>query len=367
MGQQVYDIAIVQWYERDEIAEAIHFELEQLGHNPFFFAANTAVPTEADIVFTFAPYGRFLPIVHQLNQIAPDKRPLLIHWNTEGVPDLRLPWRVTRLLGATRSWLERSTYHLRPSAGGNSFLARLESKMLRFRYVGDYYYAHNKGLLNLFSDSSAVYARIHSQHGLPTLFVPWGSSPLWYADLDRERDIDVLWMGNRQGERRSNLIDQVREDLLKQGIKMYVADGQENPFIFREERVALLNRAKITLNITRTWYDDNFSRFALVAPNRSLIVSEYLLPHCPAYEPGVHYVATAPEKLADTIVYYLQRPEARAEIVDKACRLTTSQLTFENSIKKLLQAVESLPQKNRSPLPGTVPISDSGQAKKLES
>jgi hypothetical protein len=342
MGQQVYDIAIVQWYERDEIAEAIHFELEQLGHKPFFFAANTTVPTEADIVFTFAPYGRFLPIVHQLNQLPPDKRPLLIHWNTEGVPDLRLPWLVTRLLGATRSWLERSTYHLRPSAGGNSFLARLESKMLRFRYVGDYYYAHNKGLLNLFSDSSAVYARLHSQHGLPTLFAPWGSSPLWYADLDLERDIDVLWMGNRQGERRSKLIDQVREGLLKHGIEMYVADGQENPFIFREERVALLNRAKITLNITRTWYDDNFSRFALVAPNRSLIVSEHLLPHCPAYEPGVHYVATAPEKLAETIVYYLQRPEARAEIVEKAYRLTTSQLTFENSIKKLLTAVNGL-------------------------
>jgi hypothetical protein len=340
MGQQVYNIAIVQWYERDEIAEAIHFELKQLGHNPFCFAANTAVPAEADIVFTFAPYGRFLPIVHQLNQLPPAKRPLLIHWNTEGVPDPRLPWRVTRLLGATRSWLERSTYHRRPSAIRNSFLALLESRMLRFRYVGDYYYAHKKGILNLFSDSSAVYARIHSQHGLPTLFVPWGSSPLWYDNLNLERDIDVLWMGNRQGERRSNLIDEVREGLRKHGIEMYVADGQENPFIFREERLALLNRAKITLNITRTWYDDNFSRFALAAPNRSLIVSERLLPHCPQYEAGVHYIATEPQNLANTIIYHLQNPDASIDIVDNAYKLSTSHLTFSNSIKKLLQAVD---------------------------
>jgi hypothetical protein len=154
----------------------------------------------------------------------------------------------------------------------------------------------------------------------------------------------VLWMGNRQGERRSRLIDQVREGLTKHGVTMYVADGQENPFIFREERSLLLNRAKISLNITRTWYDDNFSRFALVAPNRSLIVSEHLLPHCPTYEPGVHYVATEPENLAKTIVYYLRRPELRTEIVERAYRLATTQLTFSNSIKKLLMAVELLPQ-----------------------
>jgi hypothetical protein len=341
---KVYAIAVIKWYERDEIAEAIYFELEQLGHRPFFFEADATVPAEADIIFTFAPYGRFLPIVQQLNRIAPEKRPLLVHWNTEGVPDLRLPWRVTRLLGAARSWLERAVCGLQPSASRNTFLTRLESKMLRFRYVGDYYYAHNRGILNLFSDSSAVYARIHSQNGLPTLFIPWGASPLWHTDLKLERDIDVLWMGNRQGERRSRLIDQVRDGLMKHGVTMYVADGQENPFIFREERATLLNRAKITLNITRTWYDDNFSRFALAAPNRSLVVSEHLLPHCPAYEPDVHYVAAAPEKLAETIIHYLRRPEASAEIVERAYRLTTTQLTFSNSIQKLLTAVDSLPE-----------------------
>ncbi len=331
-----HNIAIVQWYDRDEIAEAIHFELRQLGHEPFFFKADTSVPDGADIVFTFAPYGRFLPIVQQLGQLAPEKRPLLIHWNTEGVPDLRLPWRLTRLLGAGRSWLERSISQ--SSANRNSLLTLLESKMLRFRYVGDYYYAHKKGLLNLFSDSSAVYARIHSKHGLPTLYVPWGASPLWYADLNLERDIDVLWMGNRHGDRRSELLDQIRERLLRHGIQMYVADGQENPFIYREERVTLLNRAKITLNITRTWYDDNFSRFAYAAPNRSLVVSEPVLPHCPEYEAGIHYASAPIDRLAEAIAYYVTHDEEREVIVENAYKLCTSELALRRGIARLMRA-----------------------------
>jgi hypothetical protein len=119
-----------------------------------------------------------------------------------------------------------------------------------------------------------------------------------------------------------------------------MADNVENPFIFRRERTVFLNRAKITLNITRTWYDDNFSRFALAIPNRSLIISEQMLPHCPAYKPGVHYVAVAPEELAQAILYYLEHPAERERIVESAYRLTTSSLTFKNSINAIMQEAE---------------------------
>jgi hypothetical protein len=344
--RKLHTMAVVKWFERDEIAEAIHHELQELGYEPTFFGSDETVPNDVDAIFTFAPYGQFLPIVQQLTDIPSDRRPFLIHWNTEGLPDLRLPWPMMRLASDIRSWLERLKYKLSPASMGHSLLALLDTKLLRFRYVGDYYYAHRRGILNLFADSSAVYTQLHNQHGLPTLFIPWGSSPHWYAELNLERDIDVLWMGNRFGRRRSNLLDQVREELQRHGVTMYVADGEENPFIFREERISFLNRAKITLNITRTWYDDNFSRFALAAPNRSLIVSEQLLPHCPAYEAGIHYVATEPQHLAATIVYYLQQAEARAQIVDNAYQLSMTQLTFKNSLKKLLAAAETLSPAN---------------------
>jgi hypothetical protein len=166
--------------------------------------------------------------------------------------------------------------------------------------------------------------------------------PRWYADLGLERDIDVLWMGIRGSKRRSQLLDRVRYELKMHGVEMYVADNEENPFIFGDERTEYLNRAKITLNITRTWYDDNFSRFSLAAPNRSLVVSEKMLPHCPSYQPGVHYVEAKPDDLAQSILFYLQNPTERERIVEAAYHLTTEELTFNNSIKHIMDAVDQI-------------------------
>lgn len=339
-------VAVIKWFEDDELAEVIHYELGRLGYCPQYFLADSAIPADVAIVFSFAPYGQFLPLVHQLEQMPPGRRPVLVHWNTEGIPDLRIPWFLTRTISAGRSWLERArhdlTQRLGPVTGSKSLLSVLDSRMLRFRYVGDYYYALSKGVLNVFADSSAVYSQLHNRRGLPTIFAPWAATPQWYADLNLERDIDVLWMGNQQSRRRRTLLERVRQELLRHGVAIYMADNIENPFIFRKERTRFLNRAKITLNITRTWYDDNFSRFALAAPNRSLIVSEHMLPHCPAYEAGVHYVAVAPEQLAETILFYLAHPAERERIVENAYRLSTSRLTFCHTIGDIMAAAESL-------------------------
>jgi hypothetical protein len=97
-----------------------------------------------------------------------------------------------------------------------------------------------------------------------------------------------------------------------------------------------MNRAKITLNITRTWYDDNFSRFAMAAPNRSLIVSEPMLPHCPEYQAGIHYVAAPIEELAETILHFLRAEDERRAITDRAYTLVTEELTLVNSVRRVM-------------------------------
>ncbi|MBN1249829.1 MAG: glycosyltransferase family 1 protein, partial [Anaerolineae bacterium] len=239
--------------------------------------------------------------------------------------------RIGQLKHTQRTWLRRLA--TKPP------ISWADRRASRFRYIGDYDAAFRQGLLHVLADSSQVYGRIFAQRRMPTLYVPWGSAPSAYDDLHLERDIDVLWMGTRGTRRRSVLLDRVRRQLRSRGVEIYVADNQENPFIFGETRTRFLNRAKVTLNITRTWYDDNFSRFAYAVPNRSLVISEPLLPHCPEFEPGIHYVSAPIDKLADTVVYYLTHSDERQRIVEAAYRLITTELTFRDSIARLMDGV----------------------------
>jgi hypothetical protein len=335
-------VAIPHGNERDGIAEVISDELNALGYQTVLFQIGSPIPEKAEVVFSFGPYGKFLTIPRQLAKMPPGQKPIFVHWNTEGIPDLRLPWIIMSSIAGWRSWLGRIQDSRTGSAripGTERFFSLLESRMLRFRYLGDYYYTHRRGWLDIFADTSEIYAEIHRRHGLPTIVAPWGATPHWYKELGLDRDIDVLWMGTRGTRRRSMILDQVRTKLESNGVRMHVADGKENPFIFDDERIYYLNRSKITLNITRTWYDDNFSRIALAAPNRSLIVSEPVLPHCPSFVAGRDYVSVPIDSLAATILYYLDHEEERLRIVENAYRLVTTKLVFRESIKSIMDAV----------------------------
>jgi hypothetical protein len=341
-----YRVGVVLWKAHDGMAQAVAEALFELGHSALPFDCDGPVPTGVDVVFSQGPYGRFLQIPRRLSQLPPDQRPMLVHWNDEGLPDLRLPWTLMAAMGAWRSRVGRlvdSPNALLRALGERPPLAWLQRRMMRFSYLGDYHYAYRQGWLTLLVDFSKIYADLHSAHGLPTLAVPWGAARSWSADLGLERNIDVLWMGARAGRRRSQLLDRVRRELGHLGIDMYIADNEEHAFIFGDERTHILNRAKITLNLTRTWYDDNYLRFPIVMPNRSLIVSETLLPHCTDYVPGQHYVSAPVAKLAETIHYYLVHESERRRIVENAFQLVTTELTLTNSVGRIMAAVSQHP------------------------
>lgn len=334
-------VAVPEWAEDDGIAKMIGFELEQMGYDAIFFYFDGNIPEDVDYLLTFGPYNRILPIWQKNACIAMNRRPVVIHWNTEGMPDLRIPPQIVRTLGAMRSkigrmgysdsLLDRLLYSMRP-------VSNIDQSSKRYRYHGDYDYAYRKGWLHVLSDSSHIYSQLRSKIGVPTLYAPWGASQRWYKDLGLERDLDVLWMGTRGSERRSRIIDQVFSKLKSKGLKVYIADNEESPFIFGEDRTRFLNRAKITLNITRTWYDDNFSRFTMACTNRSMVVSEPVLPHCTEFKKNVHYVAAKIEDLANTIVYYLEHEEERKQIIDNAYKLMMTELKFEKSLLKMFAA-----------------------------
>jgi hypothetical protein len=125
----------------------------------------------------------------------------------------------------------------------------------------------------------------------------------------------------------------------RHGVQMYVADSVEKPFIYDDERTHFLNRAKITLNLTRAWHDDNISRLTMAMPNRSLVVSEPILPHCPAYVAGTHYVTAPITDLADRIVYYLRHDEERRGIVEEAYQLATEVMPLRRSVQRIMAAI----------------------------
>lgn len=332
-------VAVAQWAPHDGIADAITKELTFLGVRSQCFMYNSTVPSKTEIVLTFAPYGPFLPIAAQFQDKSLAAQVKLIHWNLESLPDPRIPWTVLAGVSQLRSWIGRTN-----SSTSHGIYKRanlpwelMDRRMHKFRYVGDYIFSYREGWLTALADASEINARRFSRHGIPAVFVPWGTPSGWYADLHTERDIDVLWMSKRRNPRRSKLLDQIRAKLEPRGVRFHVSDGVEHPFIYGEERTRYLNRAKITLNLLPTWYDTNFPfRYHPAAANRSLVISEPFLPHTRLYKSGTHYVSAPAGTMADTILHYLAHDGERMQIIDHAYHLVTRELTLHKSVECLM-------------------------------
>lgn len=358
-SDHTFRVAIPEWSLGDGIARMIEYELYRLGHEPVVFPHDSTLPEDIDILLTFAPYSKVMRIWEQAAQRDGPRRPVVIHWNTEGLPDLRIPFPVIRKIGHLRSKLGRLSYS--ESAFDRlvykfPLLSLADGELMRFRHYGDYEYAYRKGWLHLLFDSSKVYCNIRNQNGLPTGYAPWGSSSIYYQDLGLERDIDVLWMGARGSFRRNRILNFVTRELIDQGVKIHIADNEMNPFIYNDDRTEYLNRSKITLNITRTWYDDNFSRFSMAAPNRSMIVSEPMLPHCIEFKENIHYVSAEIKELPKTILYYLEHENKREKIVENAYQLVTTQLQFANSLKTILSAAARYRNTQKLTIPAQIAV-----------
>ncbi|HUF37480.1 MAG TPA: glycosyltransferase [Anaerolineales bacterium] len=338
----LYKIALYHWTTDGSIGESIAHELRSSGHQVRSLLVHDPIPTDMEIVFTFAPYGRWLHVPRQLSQIPAGRRPFLIHWNTEGLPPSNMPQAFQKTVGLLRSRFDETVQALTANAGlpgARTLDGFFKHRMLRYRYIGDYLQAQRLGIPFLLADISDLYARRFAKMGIECVNVPFGSSSRWHADLDLPRDIDVLWIGSHGSWRRTRLLDRIREALDERGIRFHIIDGRAAPFVHGYERTALLNRTKIVLNLMRTPYDDNTLRHVIAMPNRALVVSEPMLRHNPYLLPGVHYVEAPVDALPDTIRYYLENDDRREELTGAAHRLTTGELTMAEMIRRILSAV----------------------------
>lgn len=337
---QRHRVAVAEWWEDDDTAIDICSELKQLGYEPIRFLASTRIPPAVDTVVTYAPWGPLLNVLRQVLEVPIASRPVMVHWNLENPADISIPWSILSRLASVRTWLSRLG---RNEAIGKwpllskRVISPLDRRMLKLRYLGDYLYATRHGCLDVLAETSQMFADLYAYHQMPAFYVPWGTAPGHFDRLDLSRDIDVLWIGKRRTRRRSNHIDRVRRELALHGVNLHVVDGIENPLVYGPARTELLNRAKIALQIMSVWYDNSFHmRFHVVAGNRCMVISEHLPPHYREYQPGIHYVSTDLGAITEAVLYHLRHEEARRTIAENAYQLVTTEMTFNTSVRKLM-------------------------------
>lgn len=249
-----YNIGVVNWNSGDGLSDAIHKTIQNIGHKSIHFIYNQPVPSEIDIVFSFAPYGKFLVLANNISNLS-SNRPMFIHWDTEMQVNPAIPVNLMFTIAKWRSLFGRillSQYNLAKSP------LRYLDRFYRLQCLGDYSYAYEQGWLDILFEFSEYFTNYLNKIGIPAIFIPWGAHPDWYENLGVKRDIDVLWMGSWRTRKRRNTFNQLKSKLEPLGVKFFIADNEVHPFIYGKLRTELLNRSKITLNLSTTWYVSNF-------------------------------------------------------------------------------------------------------------
>lgn len=340
-----FRVGVVYWTKGDGIAADISGTVEDLGHEAINFLYDARLPAGLDVILCYGPMASLASLANQLLACPPFRRPAFALWVSESLPNPALPEWARRVGGMVRSRAERLAY--RENGQGewvlDPRLVWMTTKAFRFRYYGDLFWLRRQGILNVLVIPSQWIASFLRARGFDPIVAYYGSPPGWGADLGLERDIPVLWLGKIGTGRRRSLLGRVRDDLRGRGVEILMVDGVENPYVFGKERITLLNRTKITLNISREQWEDSSLRYFIVAPNRAMIVTEPTLPHTP-FQHGVHLVEAPIDHMADTICYYLSHEEERQRVADQAHQLVTTELTMKSSVSQILERASVVQQ-----------------------
>lgn len=342
-GPQARRIAVVHWHDGEELADLFGDVIGALGHEVVPIAANQPLPQDLDAVFVHGPFGSLVPLGNQLAQRPAGRRPALLLWLTEQFWDPRLPDWLSVPIARARSRAERFAFH---ADNGTWTLVPqrrwLTRRGLRFRYFGDILWLTQTGSLSLLAVPSRINQQFLHRLGIPAEVAYCGAHPRWEAQQAGERDIPVLWLGKPGSPRRARALATLERDLQARGIALHRVDGIANPAVFGDARARLLRRTKIIVNLVRQPWDCNVLRFYLSAPNRTLMITEPLLPHAPI-QPGVHVVESPLATMADTIAHYLADATARERISDAAYHLVTTELTMAKAMRQVLDRLWPIP------------------------
>jgi hypothetical protein len=179
--------------------------------------------------------------------------------------------------------------------------------------------------------------------GIPSSHVPMGYDPRWGRPTAEKRDVDVVFLGSVGGRRRA-ILRRLQAEFSRMGIG-FVSRQR----CFGEERTKLLNRARISLNITRHAWEFPGMRLLMSLGCRALLVSESCGSTDP-YVPGEHFVMADVEKLAGTIRHYLDHEDERARIAEQGFRFVSKRLRMEQTIGRAITDILSKRSRATTPV-----------------
>lgn len=275
----------------------------------------------ADSVLLLAGNANWYPqIRRQLLRTGSDERPWLVVWHGEPLPPpkasgLRLP----RL--SFREWIK---ILLRDPRVSDPY-----SNLLGLRRLA------RRGLPDLLIGSSRGRCESLGERGIAAEWVPVGCPAGERPLPQRERDIDVLFLGDLRVPRRRRLLPMLRRG----GVDVRAAGDFGDPALWGEPRRALLSRTKILLNLSRFPGELAGSRFVLGMRHGALVVSEPIYRPEP-FVPGEHFVSVPADRMAEAVGYYLRREGERRRLAVRAGELVARQLMLERSVSKVLALIE---------------------------
>lgn len=341
-------VSSLVWQMPFELHELQAEEIEKLGYTHRFQPYDDVIPADCKIVVIQGPYGTLLPFVQQLEDLPESRRPVVVYWFQQSMSLIEPPW-LQISLAQTFSDLYRY-------AGDGGWLSQVTGRLLakignakgrRLGFLGDILWLDRHALLDLLVLSSTVYSDRLRQFGVPSIIVPRGYHPSFGCRRNIERGIAVVWMGKTRTRRRKRIIYGLRDELKGRGLHMAIYDGEENGFIYGQERTVVLNRACFVLNVNCSGPTDELSiRYFVAAANGAVVLTEPGLNRYP-FIPNEHLVECRAEQMADTIEYYVNNRCILEAISKSMFELASKELTLQSSIAEIMARAEDILESRR--------------------
>jgi hypothetical protein len=303
-----------------DATEAVRSALGELGCETSVATDDSFDPSEENAVLVWGNAGVHPRAFERLAALPARRRPLVAVWQSEVLPFARASG-VPRPRLSARELAKAVLGH--PRAIDPYTNARRLVRLVR------------RGLVDLVVVISEDRREFLAERGVEAEVVPRGYHLSFGSDLGGERDVDVLFLGALDVPRRRGLL----RDLERAGIDVLARGDWRDPRYWGAPRAALLNRAKISLNLSRHAGQFSGDRFTLSMGNGALVVSEPA--HRPApFRPGEHYVEALASELAATISGLLADDEERQRIAAAGREFVTRELTMTRAAARVLALMD---------------------------